>query len=216
MPTTTTKTANIEESPMPHTLHPVLSITEDLELSEADTETLLAVAENIARSGDETTEVQPYDPATHRLPVNLQHPLVVIRSVTVTASEADGYVIHLEGASYAPSGVGSSHPLAKTFRKRGIPGPDGLRTVPAWHEVEVEGAHVVGWGGKGSHLGRTLVSGVKAGSLDRVVRVVLGAEGFSSWVQPKVGPTVIRTPADTPGHQTVPTARATSPAHRRG
>lgn len=213
---TTPKTTNTEESPMTHTLTPVLSLAEGLEISEADTETLLAVAENIARSGDETTEVQPYDPATHRLPTNLRAPLVVIRSVTVSASEADGYVVHLEGASYAPTGVGSSHPLARVFRKRGAPGPDGLRTVPAWHEVEVEGAHVVGWGGEGSHLGRVLVSGVKAGSLDRVVRVVLGAEGFSSWVQPKVGPTVIRTPADTPGHQTIPTTRATSPAHRRG
>lgn len=177
-----------------HHLASVLVLADDLELSPKTEASILAAVEHHARGADAHSTVRPYVLGEHIAPVTLEHPLVVLRAVSVSELAAGDYLVHVTGAAYSVD-YASPHPLAELYRTRGQRAAHGLVTVPAWEEVRVGDAHVIGRrsDSKGGH---TMPSGIYASPIDLTLRIAVGLESVEREVemphQPEDVPTVAR------------------------
>lgn len=168
-----TNTTTEQENTMHH-LTSVLTVADSLELSAGIEESILAATEYHVRGADEHTTVKPYVAGEHTAPVQLREPLVVVKSIGVEELGDGSYLVHVTGAAYS-EGYAGSHPLAELYRTRGRRDAHRLATVPAWEEVRVGDAHVIGRrsDSKGGH---TMPSGVYASPIDITLQIAIGVE----------------------------------------
>ena len=186
MTTTKPTSTHTEEPTTMHPLSPVLAPADGLELSPATSTTILEAVQHYLRGAAEHAIIRPYVAGEHLAPVRAPEPITVVTGVKVEQHDDDDYVVTVSGACYRED-YGAAHPLSELFQRRGRKGAHGLTTIPAWEDVRIGDAHIIGrrdnTGG-----GHVLPSGILTSRLDIALRIVVGQQSVDSEVKPRHEP----------------------------